>query len=266
MHPGACPIHFDTSPSDILKISNADIVISLGREPWLNNLLESSGNNNYDTITCTGLGEWSNPFVAKQYIELLEEELSKLMPELNDTINTNAKNYINTIDEKSYELQQIILNKGFQNKNVICMQWQADFVEYIGLNVSLSYAPPESLSTQDIINISNSASNGNICAIIDNLQSGTDFGARIASESGASHVIFTNFPGALPETETYLDMITYNTDQLINGISTFEYKQGEIYQLEKKISSLEMQRNFSLFGVLLFVLITFILIIMYKKK
>ncbi|EMR74443.1 hypothetical protein MBGDF03_01252, partial [Thermoplasmatales archaeon SCGC AB-540-F20] len=58
---------------------------------------------------------------------------------------------------------------------------------------------------------------GEVCAVIDNLQSGTEFGARVASESGASHVIFTNFPGAVPGADTYLEMITYNTQQLING-------------------------------------------------
>ena len=266
MPPGACPMHFDTSPSDLSKITNADIIISLGREPWLNNLLESSGNSNYDIITCNGLGEWSVPSGAKQYVGHLREELSKLFPEFNNSINSNAQDYINNIDQTSYQLQQFIIDKGYQNKKVICMQWQADFVNSIGLNVTLSYAPPESLSTQDMINISNGASIGDICAIIDNLQSGTDFGARIASESGASHVIFTNFPGALPGTETYLDMILYNTDQLINGISTYEYKQGEIAELEKTIASIELQRNLSLFGIVILGLFTCIFIIMYKKK
>ncbi len=266
MPPGACPIHFDTSPSDISMITKADIVISLGREPWLNNLLESSGNTNYDIITCSGLGEWSIPSGAKQYVELLRGELLILLPELKETINSNAQEYINIIDDTSYQLKQSIINKGYQNKNVICMQWQADFVDSIGLNVILSYDPPESLSTQDMINISNAAKTDNISAVIDNLQSGTDFGANIAAETGASHVIFTNFPEALPGTETYLDMIKYNTDQLINGISNYEYKKGEIRNLENMISSMELQRNISLMGLFLFILISCFLIILYKKK
>jgi zinc transport system substrate-binding protein len=266
MPPGACPVHFDTNPSDLSKITKADIIISLGREPWLNNLLESSENTNYNIITCTGLGEWNIPTGAKQYVERLRGELSNLLPELNETINSNAQDYINSIDETSYQLQQSIINKGYLNKNVICMQWQADFIDYIGFNVTLSYAPPESLSTQDIINISNAVNVRNICAVIDNLQSGTDFGAHIASESGTSHVIFTNFPEALPGTDTYLDMIRYNTEQLINGISTYEYKQGEIAKLEKTVSSIELQRNFSIFGVVILGLLASIFIILYRKK
>lgn len=266
MPAGVCPAHFDTSPSDVSMITSADIIISLGWEPWLNSLLESSGNTDYGIIRCAGLGEWNIPLGAKKYVEKLRDELSILLPELNDTIYTNAQNYINLIDETGEQLQLRITSKEYQNKSVICMQWQADFINWLGLNVTSSYAPPESLSTQDMINVSNAANKDNICVIVDNLQSGTDFGARIASESGASHVIFTNFPGAIPGTDTYLDMITYNTEQIVNGISTNEYKQGEISELENTISSIEIQRNFSLFGVVIFGLLASIFIVLYKRK
>ena len=266
MPSGVCPAHFDTSPSDVSMIASADIVISLGWEPWLNSLFESSGNSDCEHIICAGLGEWNVLSGAKKYIEKLRDELSTLLPELNDTIHAKAQEYMTLVNETGEELQLMIVSKGYQDKSVICMEWQTDFTKWLGLNVTCSYAPPESLSTQDMLNVSNAAHTGEICAIIDNLQSGTDFGARIASESGAMHVIFTNFPGAIPGTDTYLDMITYNTEQIVNGISTYEYKQGEIARLEGDVSSLELQRNVSLFGVVLLVLLAGGFLVLYKKK
>jgi hypothetical protein len=79
-------------------------------------------------------------------------------------------------------------------------------------------------------------------------------------------VIFTNFPGAIPGTDTYLDMITYNTEQLLNGISTYEYKQGDIADLEGQITNLEQQRNASLITLTIFVILALILFVMYRKK
>jgi ABC-type Zn uptake system ZnuABC Zn-binding protein ZnuA len=266
MPASACPTHFDTSPSDIMTITKADIIISLGMEPWINSLIDSSSNANFEIIKCSGLGEWNIPSGAIKYVEKLRNELSILIPDLSNTIYSNAQNYIRRINETSKQLQNMINNREYQNKSVICMQWHSDFISWLGLNVSISYLPPESLSMQDMINISNVANKGEIFAIIDNLQSGTDFGAKLASESETSHVIFTNFPGALPGTDTYFDMITYNTEQIINGISTYEYKQGEITELENKISSIELQRNLSLFGIVILVLIACIFLIMYKKK
>ena len=59
MPAGACPAHFDTKPSDVDKIINADVVISLGWEPWLEALLNKSGNEDYKQIICAKNNRWT---------------------------------------------------------------------------------------------------------------------------------------------------------------------------------------------------------------
>ena len=54
--------------------------------------------------------------------------------------------------------------------------------------------------------------------IIDNLQSGTEFGSKLAFDLGATQIILSNFPGAIPETDSYVKLIKYNATQLFNGI------------------------------------------------
>ena len=199
-------------------------------------------------------------------MEKIRDEISLLLPEYNETIQTNAQVYIEEINNTAEYLQGLVISNNSVGKKVICMQWQEEFVDWLGLNVTYSYASPESLSVQDELDVINAASSGDICAIIDNLQSGTDFGARVASEVGASHVIFTNFPGAVPSTDTYLDMITYNTKQLLEGIQNYEYKQGSIQELEDQLSAVELQRNASLTVATMFGILAIALFIMYKKK
>ena len=266
MPAGVCPAHFDTCPSDVSLIASADIIISLGWEPWLESLLTSSGNIDVEQIKCVQLGEWNIPSGAKKYVEKIRDELSLLLSDYNNSIQTNAQNYIIQIDETAEYLQNIVINNGSVGKKVICMQWQKDFVEWLGLNVTYSYASPEGLSVRDELDVINATSGGDICAVIDNLQSGIDFGAKVASESGASHIIFTNFPGAIPGTDTYLEMITYNTKQLLEGIGIYEYKQGGILELESQISRLELQRNTSLVVAVIFGILTCVFVVMYKKK
>ena len=266
MPAGVCPAHFDTSPSDVSLITSADIIISLGWEPWLDSLLASSGNTDVKQIKCSQLGEWNIPSGAIKYVEKIRDELSLLLPEYNDTIQANAQAYLTEINGTAEYLQSIVISNGSVGKKVICMQWQKDFVEWLDLNVTYSYAPPESLSVQDELDIINAASSGDICAVIDSLQSGTDFGARVTSESGASHIIFTNFPGAIPGTDTYLEMIIYNTNQLTEGIEAYEYKQGGLQELESQISGLEVQRNASLVIAAMFGILACVFVVMYKKK
>jgi ABC-type Zn uptake system ZnuABC Zn-binding protein ZnuA len=265
MPSGVCPAFYDTTPGDVSKIISADIIISFGSaqmEPWLSNLL--TYNSEASLIKCQDLGEWNLPSGAKIYVEHLTNELSNILPNLNETINQNSQNYIDEIDVKSSRLVQMVHANNSIGKNIICMQWQEDFLEWLGLNITSSYGPPQGLSVQDELQVIEAAEN--VCVVVDNLQSGTDFGARVASESGASHVIFTNFPGAIPGTDTYLDMIEYNTKQLIKGINTYEYKQGDIAGLQKEISDLEIQRNTSIVLTLFFVFLSTILFIMYRRK
>ncbi len=267
MPPGVCPAYYDTKPSDVNKVIEADIIISFGNphmEPWLSDLLEY--NNDAEIIECKNLGEWNIPSGAIAHIELLTNELSEKIPHLNTTINQNSQDYINQINEKAEELQSIISSNNIQNKKVISMSWQKDFLEWLGLNVVKTYGPPQGLSAKDQIEIKDAATNKDTYAIIDNLQSGTDFGANIASETGKSHIIFTNFPGAIPGTDTYFEMIEYNTEKLVDGIQTYEYKRGDIADLEKQVSSIEMQRNIVTTIAGMFAILTMLLYVMYKRK
>jgi len=266
MPAGVCPAHFDTCPSDVSKIASGDVIISLGWEPWLTSLLDASGNTDYKEIKCAQLGEWNIPTGAKKYVEKIRDELSLIFPGLNNTIHANAQGYMTQINETAEDLRNMIRTKEYQGKQVVCMEWQHEFLTWLGLNVTHYYGPPEQLSTHDMLNASNAAQTGEVYAIIDNLQSGTDFGARIASEAGASHVIFTNFPGAVPGADTYLELITYNTEQLINGMANYEYKQGEIAQLETQVSSLELQRNVALLGIFVLAMLCGLFIVLYKRK
>lgn len=266
MPAGACPAHFDTSPSDVSKIVNADIIISLGWEPWLESLLNKSGNSDYTEIKCQGLGEWNIPTGAIAYVEKITQGLKTAIPEKETIIQENADTYLTAINEKAGQLQNRIETLGLTDRKIVSMEWQKDFLEWIGLNVTHYYPPPESLSVQDELEVINAASDKEVAAVVDNLQSGTEFGARVASESGVSHVIFSNFPGAIPNADTYLEMITYNTDQLIKGITSFDLTNEQTQELQSQLNAVELQRNaFGLTTILAFALCS-IIFIMYKKK
>ena len=266
MPAGACPSHFDTVPSDVSKIVNADIIISLGWEPWLESLLNKSGNADYTEIKCSGLGEWNIPTGALSYVIAITDGLKIALPDQTESIQENANEYLLLINTTAGELKNQIETNNLTSKKVVSMEWQKDFLEWIGLNVTYYYSPPESLSVQDELDVINEASKNEVSAVIDNLQSGTEFGARVASETGVSHVVFSNFPGAVPNTDTYLEMISYNTDQLIKGISSFDLTSEQTRNLENQIDTLQLQRNAFGMAALVAVVLCGVLFILYKRK
>jgi ABC-type Zn uptake system ZnuABC Zn-binding protein ZnuA len=267
MPSGACPAYYDCPPSDVDKILSADILISLGdskKEPWLSDLIEF--NTDLEIIECKNLGEWNIPSGAIKYVNCLSANLTIILTELNETIDENTNNYLLRINQTAERLIDKIENNNSKNIKIISMQWHQDFLKWLGLDVVYSYGPPQGLSLQDKIDVINTATSNEVYVVVDNLQSGTDFGAEISSETGTSHIIFTNFPGAIPGTDSYLDMISYNTDQLIEGIKSFEYKQGDIANLENQVSNIELQRNIVIVLMIIFFIISLILFLMYKKK
>ncbi len=266
MPAGVCPAHFDTTPSDIDKIVNADVIISLGWEPWLENLINKSANEEYNQIVCAKLGEWNIPTHAIKYVEKIRNELKEIFPEYNNTIQENSDDYIKKINQTAEELKEQIENLGLKDRKIVCIEWYKDFLNYFGLNVTYYYGAPEGLSVQDEIEVINEVAKEEVTAVIDNLQSGTTFGAKVASETGKSHVILSNFPNAVPNTETYLKTIQYNINQTIKGIQTYDYKKGDIQNLETKIDVITLQRNAFIGTTVVFLLLAIIIFALFKRK
>ena len=243
MPAGVCPSHFDTSPSDVVTIAEADVVISLGWEPWLTDLIEASGNDDAYEIECMGLGEWNIPSGAEAHISAIADGLSGYMPDWTDENEENAAAYSDEIYDAYENARLEIEAQGFNGTKVVAIEWHTVFLEGLGFDVVLGYGAPEGLSTADLLNVTTTLEDPEIAMVVDNLQSGVDFGSNIASESGKIHVVLSNFPGAIPGMYTYLENLGYNVNELLNGASTYEETQDEIVDLESKVSDLEFQRT-----------------------
>jgi len=266
MPAGACPAHFDTRPSDVSKIINADVIISLGWEPWLEGLINKSGKTSVDEIKCSNLGEWNVPKRAITYVECIQNGLSTIFPAYENIFASNADEYINLITITSEQLKETIQEQGLADRQIIAMAWQQEFLTGLGLNVTKSYGPPEGLSVQDELSVLSAATEYDISVIVDNLQSGIDFGARISEETGIVQVIFTNFPGAFPNTDSYIDMLIYNTNELIKGIQNYDSTTEQVRDLSNQLSTMTMQRNASLVFVAIFGALAIMFYVLFKKK
>ena len=186
--PGLCPADYDIKPSDIEAVSKAKVLFYHGimGEYWLDDLIEASGNTNLTKIKISG--PWNTPEGAKRYIRWIGGNLSQILSiDLNETMNT----MIEEIDRVSSDIQNEAASLGVNKTKVICMQWQASFVSWVGFDVIATYGPPQMLSTADIQNLTETAKKEGVALIIDNLQSGTEVGNTIATECNAIHVVLS---------------------------------------------------------------------------
>jgi len=220
VRPGLCPADYDIKPSDIYAVSKAKILFYHdipGEKPWLQNLINAAGNENLTLVKVPGA--YNTPEGAKQCINMVGGNLSKAL-----TINLTAKilAMLADVDTAASEIRSEAQALDVGTVKVICMKWQRTFIEWVGFQVVADYNPPETLSAADITALVETARREGAVLIVDNLQISVEFGAGIASEVGAVHVVLTNFPGAIPGTGNLTQMFRYNAEHLFDGLRTWK--------------------------------------------
>jgi ABC-type Zn uptake system ZnuABC Zn-binding protein ZnuA len=219
VQPGLCPADFDMKPGYVDAISKAQILFkqNIQGEFWLDGLLEAAGNTDLTVVAIPGV--YNTPAGAKNYINGIGGNLSQI---LDINLDSKISQMLNEVDEVSSLMDSQAAALGASNVKVICMKWLQTFIESAGFNVVATYNPPETLSAGDITTLIATAQSEGVALVVDNLQIDTAFGAGIAEEAGAEHVVLTNFPGAIPNTETLPKMLRYNAQQLFNGTITWQ--------------------------------------------
>ena len=216
---GICPAHYDIRPSDIRAVARASLVLYHGFEPWLEDLIASSGNVGVKRIQVKG--PWNIPPQAVELVGKIAEALAEVDPADAEQFQANAQGYQEEITALADQLQAEAAELRVGEAKAIVMKWQEGFVGWIGFTIVATYPPPEMLSLGEVSELIRIGREEGVALVVDNLQSGIDFGARLAFEIGAVHVVLTNFPGALPHTATYLEMLRYNADQLFGALKAY---------------------------------------------
>ena len=218
VQPGLCPADFDMKPSDVYAVSNAKILFkqNIQGEFWLEGLIEAAGNPELTQVAIPGA--YNTPQGAKNYINWVGGNLSQI---LDVDLDSKISEMLTDVDDVSIWMASQAETLEASNVKVICMKWLQTFIESVGFNVVATYNPPETLSTGDITALLETAQTEGVALVVDNLQIDVEFGAEIASEVGAEHVVLTNFPGAIPNTENLAKMLRHNAEQLFNSTVTW---------------------------------------------
>jgi hypothetical protein len=151
---------------------------------------------------------------AKNYIHRVGGNLSII---LDIDLDSKISETLNEVDEVSSLMASQMATLDASNVKVIWLGWLQRFIESVGFTVVATFNPPEPLSAGDIASLLETVQSEEVALVVDTLQMDTEFGAGIASHVGVEHVVLTNFPGAIPNTETLAEMLRYNSEQLFNG-------------------------------------------------
>ncbi|PVX23069.1 MAG: hypothetical protein CW691_11675 [Candidatus Bathyarchaeum sp.] len=258
VQPGLCPADFDMKPGYVDAVSKATILFkqNIQGEFWLDGLIESAGNQDLTVVSIPGV--YNTAEGAKSYIRGVGGNLSQI---LDVNLDSKISEMINDVDAVSSWMANQAETLQASNVKVICMGWLKTFIESAGFNVVATYNPPETLSAGDITSLLETAQVEGVALVVDNLQIDVEFGEGIASQVGAEHVVLTNFPGALPDTETLSKMFSYNAEQLFNATITWHSTsalKAENADLQNQVTIFQITTSLALVGVAVMAVLLYI--------
>ncbi len=223
--PAQCPGHFDVTPGDIQKLTDAQIFLRHGwqGEMFSEELVDSANNPDLTTVVINvevdGNNNWLVPAVQQAAIDKVVAALTQVDKESSATYERLASMYKQVIADERSRQENRLEDANLQNVNVMCNEQLTGFVQWLGLNIVATYGRPESLTIEVVKNLVDTGRDAEVTLIIDNLQSGADAAAGLAEELGCKRIIFTNFPGGFDNTETWEKAVEYNINLVLEAIT-----------------------------------------------
>jgi len=219
--PAQCPGHFDVKPSDIQKLADAQLFLLHGwqGEMFSQELIESANNPDLTVVVINIPGNWMTPAVQLQAVDEITAHLSQLDAENSAAYQQSAAELKDIIEAKGTEVEAKLAGQNLSSINVMCADQQADFVEWVGLNIVDIFGRPDSLTPQVLKDLVDKGREENVTLIIDNLQSGQDAGAGIAEELDCDRIILSNFPGGFDNTGTWEKAIDENIRRILEVVA-----------------------------------------------
>ncbi len=219
--PAQCPGHFDVKPGDIQKLADADLFIMHGwqGEKFSQSLIDSANNPKLVVSKVDIEGNWMTPPVQIEALNKINAALCQVDNKNCSSYQETALKYKNAVEAKETELKGKLAPFSLDKVNVLCDEQQAGFVKWVGLNIVGTFGRPETLTPQIVKELIDKARAENVTLLIENLQSGHDAGKGIAEELGCKRTTLSNFPGGLPDTDTWEKAIDRNVELILEAIA-----------------------------------------------
>jgi zinc transport system substrate-binding protein len=207
-HPG----NFDIKPGDIQNLAKANLLLLHGwpGEGYADKLVASANNPALVVVKASVNGNWMIPSVQLAATEKVLSVLSE-----NDSKNAaayqkNAAAYEKKIQSIEAAIKARLTEAGVASVKVIASARQADFLQWVGLNVAGSFNSPQELTPQKVKDLVDKGKVEGVTLVVNNLQDGKDAGQAIARELGVKNLNLSNFPGGFDNTETWEKAVEYN--------------------------------------------------------
>ncbi|MBN2242792.1 MAG: zinc ABC transporter substrate-binding protein [Acidobacteria bacterium] len=211
--PGQCPGHYDIKLSDLVKVKEADLVVSFIDMPFMQ---RTDMDADRELLIDAQDRNWMAPPSYIAGLNILADRLAQRFPAFKRQIDIGRERAVQKVTETGGDLGDTMQRAGVSRSAVIGSSMLREPLQWMGLRVVGEYGRPESISAKEIVSLIRIGREEKVAMILDNLQSGPEAGKGIAEALGVPHVIFSNFPSE----EGYAATLRDNVDAVLAALKT----------------------------------------------
>ncbi len=239
---------YTPKPTDILAVKQAQLLlqVGLGLENWVDSLVKNASNDRLLIVTTSegiplikdvsnrvqedtddsrhshSLGNphiWLDPVNATTMVRHIMDGLLKIDPLGKEVYLKNFSEYIKKLDRLEKEGKKKV--SALKDRRIITHHaaWPY-FARRFGFIIegNLINQVGSEPSAKALTSLTRKIQMKGIKVIASEPQLNPKLPQMVAQETGAKVVVLTPLPGAIPGTETYLSMIEYNLNQLVEAL------------------------------------------------
>jgi len=224
--PTMCPGHFDAKPSEIAALKKADGVLLHDWQeamPGIRSVLRAAQVPGDRVHTIAVSGNWLVPAVQQQAVERVASVLAGLNPAGADEYRAKAAERIEAVRKAGESFLSRVRDGGCSSMSIICQDKLSGFLKWAGFAVIGEYGQDGQLSAGRMSDLVREGRAAGVKLVVDNVQGGgLRTGAALARDTGAAHVILSNFPGGFTGVETWEATLRKNGDLLVRAAKGIE--------------------------------------------
>ena len=228
--PGMCPGHFDMKPSDVDALAACKVFLVQSWQRKMANvsqLVKTAGIPAERIVEVGTDGNWMVPPLYSEAVGAVAQALAVVEPGMAALYEQRAAERAKAVEALGAALKKRLDAVPAGGVKVMCGQIQEPLVRWAGFEIVDTYGRPEDLSVADVERLVKTGRDAKVAVVVDNLQSGdTRVSQAFAREIGAVHVVLSNFPGGLPDTDTWDKACTKNVDLLLDAAARSRAQDG----------------------------------------
>ena len=238
LQPNTDPHEYEPTPSDVLAVADADIVLEhgLGLDDWLNQVVANAGGSAQRTVTTTGItalpsGDphiWLDPVNAIDMVGAVERALAAADPPGADAYRANARSLTDRITALDRELERRIATIPTDRRKIVTDHDAFGyFAKRYGIDVVGTTLPSLSTAAQpsakQLAELAQTIRAQGVRVVFAEASIDPRVERALAEEAGVSlgAPLYADALGpADTPAGTYLGMMRTNMDAIISGIGT----------------------------------------------